>query len=40
MIRQAEEVMSGMTGFNDEELSLISEILILDRTGKMRRLKR
>lgn len=40
MVRQAEEVMTGITGFNDEELSRISEIVILDKTGKMRRLKR
>lgn len=40
MVRQAKEVLGGYTGFNDEELGCINEIVILDRSGRMRRIKR
>lgn len=40
MIRQAKEVLAGETGFSADELSGLTEIMIVDRSGRTRRLKR
>lgn len=40
LIEQAEDVLSGATRFTEEELACIDEIVILDKSGKMRRVKK